>query len=91
MRLRSRLIFVSLIEDADISERELARRAGLSHSTVNHLMTGRRTNCSLATALAITRALSCPVGTLFAAERPDEQLAIDSLRGDLQRPTRVDR
>ncbi len=76
MRVRSRLIFVALIDDADVSERELARRAGLSHATVNHLMTGRRSHCTLETAVAITRALGCPVGTLFVAERPAEQEAL---------------
>jgi DNA-binding Xre family transcriptional regulator len=79
MRLRNRLIFVSLIDELEISERELSRRAGLSHSTVNHLMTGRRVTCTLATAAAITRALGCSVTTLFAADTPAEQSAIDRL------------
>jgi DNA-binding XRE family transcriptional regulator len=79
MRLRDRLIFVALIEDAALSERELARRAGLGHSTVNHLMTGRRTTCSLATALAITRVLGCPVSTLFIAETREERLALNQI------------
>ena len=76
MRLRSRLILIALIDDAGISERELARRAGLSHSTVNHLVTSRRLSSSLPTALAITRALGCPIGTLFIAESASEQDAI---------------
>jgi DNA-binding XRE family transcriptional regulator len=79
MRLRDRLIFVTLIDDADLSERELARRAGLGHSTVNHLMTGRRSTCSLATALAITRVLRCPLSTLFIAETPEDRYAVDQL------------
>ena len=79
MRLRSRLIFVALIDDAEVSERELARRAGLSHATVNHLMTGRRSSCTLETAIAITRALGCPVAALFVSERPSEQEAISRL------------
>jgi DNA-binding XRE family transcriptional regulator len=79
MRLRNRLIFVTLLEDAEFSERELARLAGLGHSTVNHLMTGRRTSCSLVTALAITRTLGCPVSTLFIAETQEERYAIDQL------------
>jgi DNA-binding Xre family transcriptional regulator len=79
VRVRSRLIFVALIDDAEVSERELARRAGLSHATVNHLMTGRRSSCTLETAIAITRALGCPVATLFVAERPAEQEAISRL------------
>lgn len=79
MRLRSRLIFDNLIENAQLSERELARRAGLGHSTVNHLMTGRRTTCSLATALAITGILGCPVSTLFVAETPADWFAVNQL------------
>ncbi|MFL6164161.1 MAG: helix-turn-helix domain-containing protein [Jatrophihabitantaceae bacterium] len=67
---------MAVIEEAAVSERELARRAGLSHATVNHLMTGRRSTCTLETAIAITRALGCPVGTLFVAERPAEHEAI---------------
>jgi DNA-binding Xre family transcriptional regulator len=79
MRLRNRLIFVSLIDELEISERELSRRAALSHSTVNHLMTGRRVTCSLGTAVAITRALDCPLTTLFAADTRSEQAAVDRL------------
>ncbi len=79
MRLRSRLIFIALIDDLGISERELARRAGLSHSTVNHLVTSRRLNCSLQTAIAITKALGCPIATLFIAESATELEAVGRL------------
>jgi DNA-binding Xre family transcriptional regulator len=79
MRLRSRLIFIALIDDLGISERELARRAGLSHSTVNHLISSRRLSCALPTALAITRALDCPIGTLFIPESASEEEAIAGL------------
>lgn len=48
-----------------MSERQLAREAGLSHATVNHLITGRRTGCTLATAHAIEAALGVGPGTLF--------------------------
>ncbi len=65
MRLRSRLVLVECLELARVSERELARRAGLSHSTVNHLCTGRRVSCSRASASAIERALELDEGKLF--------------------------
>ena len=65
MRLRSRLVLVECLELARVSERELARRAGLSHSTVNHLCTGRRVSCSRASAAAIERALELDEGKLF--------------------------
>jgi plasmid maintenance system antidote protein VapI len=49
-----------------ISERQVAREAGLSHATLNHLITGRRSSCSERTALAIERVLGCPSGLLFS-------------------------
>jgi DNA-binding XRE family transcriptional regulator len=65
-----------------VSEREVARRAGLSHSTVNHLITGRRTTCSLNSAAAIARAVHCPIGALFVAEKAAEQQAIYGIGRD---------
>jgi transcriptional regulator with XRE-family HTH domain len=88
MRLRSRLILIALIDDAGISERELARRAGLSHSTVNHLVTSRRLSSSLPTALSITKALGCPIGALFVAESAGEQETIDKLATSRDDPPR---
>lgn len=82
MRLRNRLVLAAFVDNARMSEREVARRAGLSHSTVNHLMTGRRTTCSLSTAAAIAQAVHCPIGTLFNAERAAEQQAVERVRGD---------
>lgn len=80
MRLRSRLVLGAFVDDAGISEREVARRAGLSHSTVNHLITGRRTSCTLSTAVAIARAVHCPIGALFMAETVTEQRSVDQIR-----------
>ncbi|HEX8095418.1 helix-turn-helix transcriptional regulator [Jatrophihabitans sp.] len=65
MRLRSREILVECLELAGMTERELARRAGLSHSTVNHLCTGRRDSCSRESANAIEHALNLDEGKLF--------------------------
>lgn len=65
MRLRSREILVECLEIAGLTERELARRAGLSHSTVNHLCTGRRDSCSRHSAHAIEEALDLDNGRLF--------------------------
>jgi len=48
-----------------LSARAFATRAGLSHSTINHLLTGRRSTCSARTAAAIEQALNCPPGLLF--------------------------
>ncbi len=78
MILRERIVFTALLDNAGISERELARRAGLSHSTVNHLITGRRDSCLVQTALAIADAFDCPVGLLFMVEHNHELAIIDS-------------
>jgi len=65
VQLRSRDALIICLEATGMSERQLARVAGLGHATVNHLVTGRRTRCSLATARAIETALGCAAGTLF--------------------------
>jgi transcriptional regulator with XRE-family HTH domain len=80
MQLRSRQALGDFIDLLGISERQLARSAGLSHSTVNHLLTGRRNSCSPRTALAIERALACPVGLLFAADTPSDRQAWQQLQ-----------
>ncbi|HSY15539.1 MAG TPA: helix-turn-helix transcriptional regulator [Jatrophihabitantaceae bacterium] len=67
VNLRSRQVLADYILLLGHSEREFARRAGLSHSTVNHLLSGRRGTCSLATARAIEGALGCAPGILFHA------------------------
>ena len=78
MQLRSRDALVICLEATGMSERQLARVAGLSHATVNHLITGRRTGCTMRTARAIETALGVGEGTLFdsspAAIDPDWQL-----------------
>jgi plasmid maintenance system antidote protein VapI len=65
MQLRSRDTLIICLEATGMSERQLARVAGLGHATVNHLVTGRRTRCSPATARAIETALGCAPGVLF--------------------------
>lgn len=46
----------------------LAQKAGLKPGAVGHLVSKRRTTCSLKTARAIEEALGCPPGFLFEAE-----------------------
>jgi DNA-binding XRE family transcriptional regulator len=79
MRLRNRLVLCAFVDNACMSEREVARRAGLSHSTVNHLITGRRSACSMNTAVAIARTVHCPIGALFIPETATQQRAINQL------------
>ena len=69
MRLRDRVVFAGYLGLLGVSERGFAVSAGLSHSTVNHLVSGRRTTCSAATAAAIERALRCPPGLMFERDR----------------------
>ena len=79
MQLRSRRALGDYIDLLGMSEREVARTAGLSHSTVNHLITGRRDTCSLRTAVAIEHVLDCPPGLLFAPETDVERQALFEL------------
>ena len=73
MQLRSRDALIICLDATGMSERQLARVATLGHATVNHLVTGRRTRCSLATARAIETALGCAAGTLFEQTFDDAQ------------------
>lgn len=78
MQLRSRDALIICLEATGMSERQLARAAGLSHSTVNHLVTGRRTGCSQATARAIEAALGCQQGALFFPGHTDSGFPISA-------------
>ena len=69
MVVRSHAALREYIRLMGVSEREVARRAGLSHSTLNHLITGRRVTCSVRTAAAIERELGCVPGLLFEPKR----------------------
>lgn len=48
--------------------RELADRAGVSRSTIGHLVSGTRSTCNPDTARLIAKALDCPVDALFVAK-----------------------
>jgi transcriptional regulator with XRE-family HTH domain len=87
MQLRSREALIVYLEATGMSERQLARVAGLGHATVNHLVTGRRTRCSVATARAIETALGCAPGTLFEQLDPDEREHRFGGRNEQPRPT----
>jgi plasmid maintenance system antidote protein VapI len=69
MRVRNRAVLRDYIVLMGLSERGLARSAGLGHATVNHLLSGRRVTCSERTAEAIETALGCASGVFF--ERGD--------------------
>ncbi len=80
MRLSSRSVLVERLDLRDMSERELARRSGLSHSTVNHLVTGRRNSCTAQTALLIEFALGAAPGSLFIPQTESERVAVAEFR-----------
>lgn len=65
MRVLSRRRLQGHLELLGISERELARRAELGHSTVNFLVHGDRIICTRPTAEAIERVLQVIPGDLF--------------------------
>jgi plasmid maintenance system antidote protein VapI len=79
MQLRSRQILIDCLDASGLSERELARAAGLGHATVNHLFTGRRRTCSPGTARAIELVFDCPPGVLFAPETEADRMAMGRL------------
>lgn len=67
----------------------LAKRADILPGTAGHLVSGRRSTCSLRTARRIEEALSCPPGFLFVPEMPkvaDYSPSLD--RGATSRKTR---
>lgn len=68
MRLKNRTMLRQYMEYKHMSVRDLAKAAGLSHSTVGHLRKGTRGGaCSPDTARRVEDALGCPPGLLFEA------------------------
>lgn len=65
MRVRDAEVLRAYVRLLGVSQRALAARAGIGHATLNHLLSGRRSTCSLRTARAIERALACPAGLFF--------------------------
>jgi DNA-binding XRE family transcriptional regulator len=63
--LRDRQALAEVVSHCGLSERELARQASLGHSTVNHLLTGRRKSCSVQTARTIAEVLGVDIRELF--------------------------
>lgn len=68
MHIRSQTMLADYIRLLGLSERGFAARCGLSHSTINHLITGRRSSCSPQTAAIIESVLGCPPGLLFSSD-----------------------
>lgn len=51
-----------------ISARELARRAGVTHTTINNYLDGTSKTCNASTAKRIEKALAVPKGAIFLHE-----------------------
>lgn len=70
VKLRSRRALRDYMEFHKLpSAYALAKKADILPGTAGHLVSGRRTTCSLRTARAIEEALACPPGFLFVPER----------------------
>lgn len=67
MRIRRQLL-LQHFDYEGISERELARIAGLSHTTIQNYLNGKRKTCNAASAKKIEKALGAPRMTIFVPE-----------------------
>jgi len=67
MRLKDAAMLRQYMEFKDLTIRQLANRAGVSRSTIGHLVSGERSNAKPQTARAIEEALGAPSGLLFEA------------------------
>lgn len=65
VKVRDLALLKKYVKHMGLSGRELAKRAGLGHAIVAHLLKGTRKTCSPATAAAIEESLGCPRGLLF--------------------------
>ena len=66
MKLISRTALADYMRHRDISQAELARRAGISPQLVNHLVRGVRNSVRPSTAQALECALDAPKGFIFS-------------------------
>lgn len=67
MRLKDATMLRQYMDFKRLTIRELAHQAKVSHSTVGHLVSGKRRNAKPTTARSIEEALGCPPGLLFEA------------------------
>lgn len=77
MRLVSKerlLSFVGPEAEKKMSQRKLARYAGVHSSFINHLTSGRRKSCEPRTAELIAEALEVPLEVLFVPEAASNAL-----------------
>lgn len=65
MQLKSPQMLKQYMDYKRYNIRSLAKAAGISHSTVGHLHSGKRRTCSPEVARAIEEALQAPPGLLF--------------------------
>ena len=59
-----------LLETAELSQRELSRRAGVSPTTINHMCANKTAQVSLKTLDSIAAVLGCAPGDLIIATPP---------------------
>lgn len=70
VRVRSLPVLVEAIA-AGGTQRDLARKVGVSPTSINLLATGKRHTTSVGVAGRIEDALGVPRGSLFALDQPD--------------------
>lgn len=75
-RLRA---FVGPEQDKKISQRRLARYAGVHPSFINHLTSGRRHSCEPKTAERIAEAVGVPLEILFVVETASASSTLGNL------------
>lgn len=68
VKLISREALAQYMDHRDMSIRAVAKKAGIGHAIVGHLLTGYRDTCSESTAKAIEAALDAPFGSLFVVK-----------------------
>lgn len=67
MRLKDAGMLRQYMDFKGLTIRQLADKAGVSHSTIGHLVSGSRNTAKAKTARAVEEALGAPNGLLFEA------------------------
>ena len=79
MQLKDARMLRQYMDFKGMTIRELAHRAGVSRSTIGHLVSGARRTCSPKTARVVEEALDAPSGLLFEGRSSKVQCEVASL------------
>lgn len=78
MRLRSSDTLRALMKQSDLSLQDLANCAGCSKGFISHLLSGRRSSCTVALAGRIALVLHVPTEVLFEARMSPSGMSTDN-------------